>query len=81
MNNPAPKTLNGRALAAMLAPLLYKTENTIYRDISRRPQTLPPPSRKSGRTKIWVDVDVYRWVNGGKIVTDCPSIPLIHRCL
>ena len=76
----APKTLNGRALARLLAPLLFKSEKTIYRDISRRPGTLPPPTRQTGRTKIWVDEDVYRWVNGGNIVTDCPPIPLIHRC-
>ena len=80
ITNKTLKTLNGRALARLLSPLLYKSEQTIYRDISRRPHTLPPPSRQTGRTKIWILEDVYRWLAGGKIVTDCPPIPLIHRC-
>lgn len=81
MTDAAPKTLNARGLARLLAPLLFKAESTIYRDISRRPHTLCPPSLISGRTKIWIVDDVYRWLAGGKIITVFSPIPRIHRCL
>jgi predicted DNA-binding transcriptional regulator AlpA len=81
MIKAAPKTLNARGLSRYLSPLLHKTEKTIYRDISRRPDSLPPPSRISGRTKTWLVPDVNVWVAGGKIVTVCLPIPRIHRCL
>lgn len=46
-------TLDARALARLLAPLLYLSEATILRDISRRPESLPLPLQVDGR-KIWV---------------------------
>lgn len=50
-------TLDARALARLLAPLLYLSESTILRDISRKPQSLPAPVQVGGR-KIWVVEDV-----------------------
>lgn len=50
-------TLDAQALARLLAPLLYLKEVTILRDLSRKPQSLPPPVQiNSG--KIWVVDDV-----------------------
>lgn len=50
-------TLDARALARLLAPLLYLSEATVLRDLSRKPQSLPPPVQINGR-KIWVVDDV-----------------------
>jgi hypothetical protein len=41
MSNP-PLTLDAKALARLLSPIIYKSENTILRDVSRRPESLPP---------------------------------------
>lgn len=54
-------TLDAGALARLLAPLLYLSESTILRNISRQPDSLPPPVILAGR-KIWlvdVVVDFY----------------------
>lgn len=53
-------TLDVQALAKLLAPLLYLAEVTIKRDVSRRPQLLPPPLPKNGR-KIWAVEDVVNF--------------------
>lgn len=50
-------TLDARALAQLLAPLLYISAATIMRDISRRPESLPRPFGINGR-KIWAVEDV-----------------------
>lgn len=60
--NDLPETLNARGLAQLLAPLLYKAEKTILRDISRNPKSLPPEDKISGRTKIWLTQNVYHWL-------------------
>lgn len=37
-----PLTLDARSMARLLSPIIYKSMSTILRDITRRPQSLPP---------------------------------------
>jgi hypothetical protein len=50
-----PLTLDARALARLLSPIIYKSVNTILRDITRRPESLPPFEElgKHGGKKIY----------------------------
>jgi hypothetical protein len=56
------QTLDRHGLARLLAPIIYKSESSILRDISRNPKSLPRPDKKSGRTKIWFTQNVYHWI-------------------
>ena len=85
-----PPTLNARSLAKLLAPLLYKSESTILRDISRNPLSLPPPIRKSGKRKIWDTNEVLAWLfpNIGVVARDLqgkteklPEVPSLSEML
>ncbi|MDD4977684.1 MAG: hypothetical protein PHI29_03525 [Gallionella sp.] len=60
MNN-FPYTLNAKALARLLSLITYKTEKTILRDISRKPQSLPPHEICGGK-KIWCTEVVLDWL-------------------
>ena len=60
MNN-FPYTLNAKALARLLSLITYKTEKTILRDISRKPQSLPP-NEVCGGKKIWCTEVVFEWL-------------------
>ena len=42
MMSTLPLTLDAKALARLLSPIIYKSESTILRDVSRRPESLPP---------------------------------------
>ena len=44
-----PLTLNLQALARLLSPVLYKSEKTILRDVTRRPASLPPFTEIGGK--------------------------------
>lgn len=48
MNNP-PFTLDKRALARLLSPILYKCESTLVRDIDRNPDQFPAWERVCGK--------------------------------
>jgi hypothetical protein len=46
--------LDARALARLLASILYLSEKTILVDIYRNPESLPPPEKWSGqKKKVW----------------------------
>ncbi|MHB1619835.1 MAG: hypothetical protein ACYCTY_07635 [Sulfuricella sp.] len=55
-----PDTLDAKALAR----LLYKSEKTILRDVSRRPETLPPFTRQ-GKKPIWITQVFFQWLVEG----------------
>ncbi len=55
-----PDSLNAKALARLLSPLIQKSETTILRDISRKPTSLPAPEICSGK-KIWWTEAVLEW--------------------
>jgi hypothetical protein len=52
-----PPTLDAKALAS----LLYRSETTIIRDVTRRPHTLPPFIRQ-GKKPIWITSVVVDWL-------------------
>ncbi len=58
-----PDTLDRNALATLLAPILYRAESTILRNISRNSKLLPEHDKKNGRSKIWFTQNVYHWIN------------------
>lgn len=66
MNN-LPPILDKIALAKFLAPLLYRAESTILKDIDRRPETLPPPEdfKYVGAKKLWITEKVVDWLPPG----------------
>lgn len=46
--------MDAQALARLLAPILWLSENTILVDIYRHPESLPPPENWPGqKKKIW----------------------------
>lgn len=54
-----PPTLDAKGLAA----LLYKSEKTILRDVTRSPENLPP-FIKVGKGTIWITEVVWNWLAG-----------------
>lgn len=54
-----PPTLDAKGLAA----LLYKSEATILRDVTRSPGSLPP-FIKVGKKTIWLTQVVFDWLAG-----------------
>lgn len=54
-----PPTLDAKGLAA----LLYKSEKTILRDVTRSPENLPP-FIKVGKGTIWSTEVVWNWLAG-----------------
>lgn len=54
-----PITLDAKALSA----LLFKSESSILRDVSRNPKALPPFS-KPGKKPIWLSQVVVDWIAG-----------------
>lgn len=44
-----PLTLDTKALARLLSPIIYKSESTLIRDVSRRPESLPPFEELGGK--------------------------------
>lgn len=49
MMNNLPLTLDKRALAKLLSPILYKCESTLYRDIDRSPELFPAWELAAGK--------------------------------
>jgi len=60
-----PITLNARGLASLLAPCIDRSEVTILRDISRRPDSLPHPEKYGGAKKTWDTKVVLDWLPAG----------------
>lgn len=54
-----PPTLDAKGLAA----LLFKSETTILRDVTRSPENLPP-FVKVGKNTIWITEVVWNWLAG-----------------
>lgn len=54
-----PPTLDAKGLAA----LLYKSEATILRNVTRSPENLPP-FLKVGKNTIWITEVVWNWLAG-----------------
>jgi hypothetical protein len=54
MNNP-PLTLDKRALARLLSPILYKCESTLLRDIDRSPELFPHWEKICGKKIFQTD--------------------------
>lgn len=79
MNN-LPPSLDARALAKLLAPLVYKSESTILKDINRRPWTLPPSVMRAGK-KIWLKPAVLEWWTGEKAVIYPPELQSLGAAL
>lgn len=59
-----PVTLDAHALAKLLAPILYKSQETILRNIARAPDSLPPFVILGGK-KLWFVQTVQEWLAGG----------------
>lgn len=48
-----------------LAKILRRSPSTIRCDVTRRPETLPPPVRvPGGRRVLWREEDVQAWIAG-----------------
>jgi len=48
-----------------LAKLLRRSVSTVRSDVTRRPETLPPPVRvPGGRRVLWREEDVQTWIAG-----------------
>ena len=48
-----------------LAKLLRRSVSTVRSDVTRRPETLPPPVRvPGGRRVLWRAEDVQAWIAG-----------------
>jgi len=58
-------TMRSRGMASLLAPYIYRTEDTIIRDILRRPFSLPEPELYGGTKKIWDTQKVLDWLPPG----------------
>lgn len=54
-----PPTLDAKGLAA----LLYRSEKTILRDVTRSPENFPP-FVKVGKKTIWISEVVWNWLAG-----------------
>lgn len=60
-----PITIGARGLASLLAPYIDRTEETILRDISRSPDSLPESELYGGARKIWDTKKVLDWLPAG----------------
>ena len=53
-----------------LAPLLKREVSTLYRDMKRRPQSVPAPLRIPGSARlIWLQSDVLDWLESCRVKT------------